>query len=110
MSLPDVETEFHKDYRIIFANQITGGPRNNYLEFDLITQVSNFKPALETPQPNYGKNVLKRILQCKVIMPPMDFKSLVIFLQKTLVNYEKTFGTIPSPEEMANKTKKDDMQ
>jgi len=110
MSLPDVETEFHKDYRIIFANQFHGGFRNQYFEFDLVSQVSHLEPALKTPQPNYGKDILKRILQSKVIVPPMDFKSLVIFLQKTLENYEKTFGAIPSPEEIANKTKKDGMQ
>ena len=110
MSMPDVETEFHKDYRIVFANQVTGGLRNNYIEFDLVSQVSNFEPALQTPQPNYGKNVLKRILQTKVIMPPMDFKACVMFLQQTLEKYEKTFGSIASPEEIESKSKKDDMQ
>jgi len=34
----------------------------------------------------------------------------VIFFQQTLEKYEKTFGAIPSPEELANKSKKDDMQ
>ncbi len=110
MSLPDVETEVHKDYRIIFANQITGGFRNQYFEFDLVSQVSNFESTLSSLQPNHGKNVLKRLLQNKVIMPPMDFKATVIFFQQTLEKYEKTFGVIPSPEELTNKSKKDDMR
>ena len=111
MSLPDIEIEYHKDYRIIFVNQIHGGFRTQYFEFDIISQVSNFEQALKTPQPNYSKQVLKRIIQTKLIIPPMDIKSWIIFLQKTLTDYEKVYGAIPSPEEIASKTgKKDNLQ
>jgi len=111
MSLPDIETERHENYRIIFVNQISGGLRNNYFEFDIVSQVSNFEEALKTPQPNYSKQVLKRILQAKLIIPPMDLKSFIIFLQKSVTDYEKIFGIIPSPEEMARKVgKKDNLQ
>ena len=111
MSLPDIEVECHKDYRIIFVNQIHGGLRNQYFEFDVVSQVSNLEEPLKTPQPNYNKQVLKRILQAKLIIPPMDLKSFIIFLQKSLIEYEKIYGTIPSPEEIARKTgKKDKLQ
>lgn len=111
MSLPDIETEHHEDYRIIFVNQLHGGFRNQYFEFDIVSQVSNFEEPLKTPQPNYSKQVLKRILQAKLIIPPTELKSFIIFLQKTVTDYEKIYGTIPSPEEIASKVgKKDNLQ
>ena len=110
MSLPDVETEMHDAYRVMFVNQMHGGPRNQFIELDLVTEVSNFEPAIKSLQPNYAKNVIKRIIQSKVIIPPMDFKAMAIFFNNTIKQYEQIHGTIPSPEEIANKAGKKDLQ
>jgi hypothetical protein len=61
----------------------------------------------EEPIPfGQGKEVLKRIIECKLIMDPVQAKEFLKFLNFQIERYERLMGKIPTGEDIERNLKK----
>ena len=54
--------------------------------------------------------MIRRTVETTLIIDPMQMKSIHQWLEANIREYERLFGTIPSPEEIDNKTRRDPNQ
>ena len=92
--LPKIEVEYHPQYRKVNVNGIYGGARSGYFEFDIVSEQSDFKQALGSPVLAFDKTIIRRTIECKLIVDPVQVKSWIPFLQNQIQQYEKIFGPI----------------
>ncbi len=97
---PVVEAGYSPSYRKINVNRVVGGLRPGFFEIEIISEETDFKDMLnEEPIPlGQGKEILKRTIECKLIMDPFQTKEFLKFLTLQIQRYEKLMGEIPSDE------------
>ena len=105
MSLPEFSAVKHPQYRTIHVNGIFGGVRMGYMEAVVYSEESELTKALGSMQINANRAEVNRVLECRLVIDPIQLKSIAIWMNKQVEDYEKIFGRIPSPEEVANKQK-----
>lgn len=49
------------------------------------------------------RSELKRTLECRLLIDPFQAKLISNWLAKNIMEYEKLYGRIPSPEELGGK-------
>lgn len=96
--VPEIVALYSPHYRKINVNRVLGGIRPGYLEFEIISEETDYQGLLSREPINFeeGRQVVKRISECKLIMDPIQTKSLLEFLAQQVEKYEKLFGKIPS--------------
>ncbi|MGC1709607.1 MAG: hypothetical protein WA799_07395 [Nitrosotalea sp.] len=107
MSQPEFNSRKHEQYRTINVNGVFGGIRMGYVEIVTYSEEADLTKAMSSAQINPNKAEIDRVLECRLIMDPIQMKSVSLWLAKNVEEYEKLFGRIPSPEEIANKQKLD---
>lgn len=101
--MPVIESEESSSYRRIHVAGVFGaaGPGGvNALVYSERTDAIN---ALKAPRPEPQRIVIKRTIECDLLLDPLQLKSLHLWLGEKIKEYEKLFGRIPSPEEVASR-------
>ncbi len=80
------------------------------LEATLYSEESDFVKALESQPPNMGRTVIMRTLEASIVLDPVQMKSTHQWLGNLVKEYERVYGTIPSPEELQSKASRDPNQ
>ena len=102
---PDVQVSKSETFKEI---NVTGQVSNlNYdgLRLTVLHDSLNLGAALSGTQIKKSKTTINREIECTLNLSPLYLKSWTILFQKELERYEKLFGTILSPEEIAEKFK-----
>jgi len=102
---PDVQVSKSETFKEI---NVTGQVSNmNYdgLRLTVIHDSLNLGAALSGTQIKTSKTTINREIECTLNLSPVHLKDWAILFQKELEKYEKLFGTILSPEEIAEKFK-----
>jgi len=102
---PDVQVSKSETFKEI---NVTGQVSNlNYdgLRLTVIHDSLNLGAALSGTQIKTSKTTINREIECILNLSPVNLKGWAILFQKELERYEKLFGTILSPEEIAEKFK-----
>lgn len=89
----------HPDYRTINVNGVCGGHRPGFFEIIIYTDELIPEEALASIDFDKSKIKLKRTLQCRLILDPMQAKSFLNWLARHVAQYEQKFGKILMPEE-----------
>ena len=92
-------------YRTIVVNGVFGGHRPGFFEAIIYTDEMVADEALSSMPPSPEKVKIRRILQCRLIMDPIQAKSLLNWLSNHISEYEKKFGRIPIPSEAKQEKK-----
>ena len=103
---PKVEISKHENYRTIIVNGVFGGHRAGYFEAVIYTDEMVADESLSTIPPDPTKVRVKRELQCRLVMDPVQAKMLMKWLAQHIEQYEKAFGKIVLPGEEKGKGKK----
>lgn len=103
---PKIVVRRHEEYRTIFESGIYGGGRPGYIEYVIYTDEMAPDEALSTLPPDPAKTQISRTIQCLVRLTPFEAKGLAEWLNRHLAQYEKTFGKIPTPKDLAEKGQK----
>ena len=106
MSVPEFKARKHEQYRTINANGMFGGVRMGYIEAIVYSEETDLTNALGSAQINPNKLEVSRILECRIIWDPIQLKATSLWLNSKVKEYEELFGSIPSPEEVAEKQKR----
>lgn len=100
MPTPEIEAKEHTNYRTINVNGVFGGPRGMYFEIFVYSDELKVTKALSILNAAPEKATIQRTVECRLIIDPFQAKSLAQWLEAHVAEYEKTFGRIPSPEEV----------
>lgn len=103
---PKVVVEKHEGYRTIIQSGVLGGHRPGFFEWVIYTDEGVVDEVLSTIPPDVTKLHIKRTLQCLVRATPDQAKSMAAWLNQHIVEYEKLFGKIVTPEDLIKKGKK----
>ena len=93
-----VEVVRHEGYRTIIVNGVFGGHRPGYFEAVVHTDEMIADESLSIIPPDPEKMYIRRVLQCRLVMDPVQAKSLMEWLSRHISEYEKMFGKIVKPE------------
>jgi len=102
---PDVQVNQSDTFKEI---NVTGQVSNltyDGLKLTVLHDSLNLKSALSGTQIKASKTSISREIECILNLTPINLKGWAILFQKELERYEKLFGTILSPEEIAEKFK-----
>ena len=103
---PKIVVEKHEAYRTIIQSGVLGGHRPGFFEWVIYTDEGVIDEVLSTIPPDPTKFSIKRTLQCLVMVTPVQAKSMAVWLNQHIAEYEKVFGKIIMPEDLAKKGKK----
>jgi len=87
-------------YRTILVNGVFGGHRPGFFEAIVYTDEIIADDALSSMPPSPEQVKIKRVLQCRLVMDPVQAKSLLNWLSEHVSEYEKKFGKITLPGEI----------
>ncbi len=97
--IPKIIVEKHKDYRTIVVDGVFGGHKPGAFEIIVYTDELEPDEALAAVPTAKEKVKVKRTVQCRLVLSPVQAKSLEKWLSTQLQAYEKKFGKIPFPAE-----------
>lgn len=100
---PKVQLVEHPNYRTINVSGVIGGQRPMYFEVVIHSDELKAGEALADADLAPERSEIKRTLECRLLIDPFQAKMISNWLQKNIVEYERLYGKIPSPEELAGK-------
>ena len=103
--MPEIEIEDATTYKRIVVAGVFGGTRPGGVHAVLYSERMNARKALMVQPPEPQRIVLKRTIECELIIDPLQLKSIHLWLGEKIKTYEKLYGSIPSPEEVGSRAK-----
>src|SRR5919107_2392859 len=103
VNIPEIEAKEHPNYRTINVNGVFGGLKGMYFEVVVISDELKATKALSTSTASENP-ILNRTLECRLVIDPLQAKSIAQWLTAHVSEYEKRFGRIPSAEELQDKS------
>jgi len=105
-NIPEIKSEYAEQYRRIYVADVFGGIVAGGLEVALYSEHRDIQKALETHPVSTARTSIKRIVECELLIDPMQMKSIHKWLDGKIKEYEQAFGTIPSPEEVDSRRRR----
>lgn len=90
----------HANYRTINVGGVYGGHRPMYFEVIIHSDEIKATEALASAPLAPERSILKRTLECRLLIDPYQAKAISKWLENHVQEYEKKFGRIPTPEEL----------
>ncbi|MEX2192930.1 MAG: hypothetical protein WD717_06080 [Nitrosarchaeum sp.] len=110
MSLPEIQGTYSDQFRRILASGFFGRVQPFGLEAIVYSTQSVVDKVLSTEPLSLNRASIKRIVECELLIDPMQMKSLHKWLETKIKEYEKIFGIIPSPEEVDSRARRQEGQ
>lgn len=107
---PEISSGTSDTNKRVLVAGIFGGARPYGLEVTVYSEQGDYQHVLETQPLNPARSILRRTVETTLILDPMQMKSIHGWLGKNIAEYERIFGPIPSPEEIARRTQRDPLQ
>ncbi len=98
--IPEIDGETSPNFKRIIVDGVFGHIDSIGLQVIMYSQHSIIDKALESEPIASNRAKIKRIAECELIMSPMQLKSVCLWLEQKVKEYETLFGKIPSPEEV----------
>lgn len=98
--IPKIEMGEHPNYRTVNVSGVFGGHRPMFFEVIVHSDELKATEALAGAQYAPERSIIKRTLECRLLIDPYQAKLISKWLDNHVQEYEKKFGHIPSPEEV----------
>jgi len=96
----EILTEYSPSFRRIFLTGIYGYITPSGVEFVAYSEQTLIDEIIKSPNLNEGKKKIKRVVECDLIIDPMQMVAFHRWLGLKIKEYEHVFGTIPTPNQM----------
>lgn len=110
MSLPEFKSEYSPTYKRINVGGLFGKIHPVGLQGFVYSEELLIDKVLATEPVSPNRAMIKRTVECELIIDPMQMKSIQRWLNQKIAEYEKIFGQIPSPEEVESRARRDPHQ
>lgn len=104
--LPEIKSDYSQTYKRIHVAGIFGGILPGGLEAILYSEERRAEKALETEPISSNRVFVKRTVEAELIIDPLQMKSIHKWIGDKIVEYERIFGRIPSPEELESRSRR----
>jgi hypothetical protein len=104
--LPEIRSEYSPTYKRINVGGLFGSIRPSGLETFVYSEEPVIDKVLTTEPISPHRSMIKRTVECELIIDPMQMKSIQQWLNQKIAEYERLFGQIPSPEEVESRAKR----
>lgn len=104
--IPEIKSEYSPTFKRINVNGIFGGVRPSGVEATIYSEQNDIEKVLETQPLSANRTIVKRTIECELIIDPMQMKSFHKWLTAKIKDYEELIGPIPSPEEVESRQKR----
>ena len=104
--IPEIVSEYSDKFRRIQVSGVFGGVVAGGLEATIYSEQRDIEKVLATAQLAANLTKIKRVIECELIIDPMQMKSIHKWLGKKIGDYEELFSKIPSPEEVQSRSKR----
>ena len=101
-----IEVAKSNDYRTIIVNGLFGGHRPGFIEAIVYTEEMTVDDALETVVADPSKVHIRRTLQARLLIDPVEAKRIARWLARHISEYENKFGKIVVPEDAEERQEK----
>lgn len=99
MQAPQVKVQEHPNFRTIIVGGLYGLLNGAHYEIYLYSQYFDPAKPLETFDSSSAyPTKYSRILECRLLIDPINVKSIARWLTEKVNEYEEQFGNIPSAE------------
>ena len=105
MSLPEFKSEYSPTYKRINVGGLFGKVHPVGLQAFVFSEEMIIDKVLTTEPSSPHRSMIKRTVECELIIDPMQMKSIQQWLNQKIAEYEKIFGPIPSPEEVERRAR-----
>ena len=105
VGMPKIYSEYSDKFKRIYVADVLGMIMPGGLEVTVYSEQGDVKEALETQPVSANQIKVKRIIECDLIINPMEMKNIHKWLGGKIKAYEEAFGQIPSPEEVQSRLK-----
>ena len=105
---PDVSVRHSDTYKEIHVTGQISHVNYDGMKLTVFHDSPDHQNTLQGGRFNASKIVINREIECTLNLSPLAMKIWSILLQKEVAKYEKAFGRILSPEEIAQKLKRSD--
>ena len=105
-ALPEIKSETSPQYRRVYVAGVFGGIVPSGLEAVFYSESKDIEKVLQTQPLSTHRMEIKRVAEIELLIDPMQMKSIYIWLDNKIKEYEKLFGRIPSPEELDTRFKR----
>src|SRR5215216_4163527 len=102
-NIPVIRSDYSSTYKRINVAGIFGGIVPGGLEAIVYSEERRAEQVLESPELAPNRMTIKRTVEAELIMDPMQMKSVLLWLQQKIEEYERVFAHIPSPEEVQSR-------
>jgi len=104
--IPEIYSEYSDKFRRIYLADVLGNIIPGGLEVIVYSEYGDVKQALEAQPVSAARIKVKRVIECELIINPMEMKNIHKWLEGKIKAYEEAFGPIPSPEEVQSRLKR----
>jgi len=105
-NIPEIESEYSPLYRRVNVAGLFGGIVPSGLEAVAYSEERRIEKVLKSEPINPSRASLKRTVEVELIIDPLQMKAIHKWMGEKITEYEKLFGTIPSPEELTSRSKR----
>ena len=108
--MPEIKSDTSDSHRRILVAGVFGGARSYGLEVTVYSERGDYERVLESQPLNPARHILRRTIETTLVLDPMQMKSVHEWLGKSMAEYERMFGKIPSPDEVRDRSMRDPMR
>ena len=108
--IPRIQSGYSDTYKRISVAGMFGGVMPGGLEAIVYSEERRAEGVLETVPISPDRITIRRTIEMALSIDPMQMKATHKWLGEKIDEYEKLFGTIPSPEEIQSKTRRHPQQ
>lgn len=106
VEMPDINVVQSDTYKEIDVTGQISHVNYDGMKMTVFHDSPDHKRTLRGGHFNASKMMINREIECTLNLSPLAMKIWLILLQKEVTKYEKAFGRILSPEEIAQKLKR----
>lgn len=103
--VPEIKGGTSGSYRRIHVGGVVGGIVPAGLEAIFFSESKIIDKVLQTQPLAVHRMEIQRVAEIELLIDPMQMRSVHQWLGEKIKEYEKLFGTIPSPEEVESRSK-----
>ena len=104
--MPEIDAVESPTYKRFNVAGVFGGTRPGGVHAVLYSERMNAQKALTSQPPQPQRVVIKRTIECELVIDPLQLKSIYDWVGSKIKEYETMYGRILSPEEIASRAKR----
>ena len=107
MDMPEFDSDYAGDHKKIVVAGVLGRISPLGALWTVYSELTDATNVLKAQRPAANRAVVRRTVECDLVIDPMQMKTMHMLLDRQIKEYERMWGPIPSPEELQSRRRRD---